>query len=846
MFQPIYIDATNLNKHRTDKLWITLKRILFHLLLIYTCLDANAQALINNLDYTDLSKWNFFSAPFHVERNDTTENRDVFHVFFSKRYLLDMASKWKDKNKPETFDICSSFVIPKDSVHFSFYCNSLKVDSLLLKVNLYRDNEIFLDQLVYPLNMNGPNLISFRNTDAAVMDVHIHGKSMMQYDSIALKITDFNISTVNNDLDRAVCGYQSLISNMDVTPLFEINKLDEFKTRKIIGLGESIHGSRSIIQKKKEITEKLCEDKDIKLICFEVGMDMVMNWDLYIQGVLPENYLKKIEDDVTVSFGEPEITIELLSKLRVINKERRIEDRIHVVGLDLRINDFYVFEYFKAYKNLRKQEDFLNDIFFKMDTLIYSQLGPRYVNIVKGIVDSGWKIISESRRYTSLIPIMEGDRQLRTLMEGNDYRYLTKGLLLNIPTKRDASVCDSIMDRRDDYMWQILQLAISCYAPQEKDRIVIHSHSIHLSRTYNPNSLTKVFARKNLGAYIANHYEKDYLSISFHVGNGKYKTFDSKERKMDEGVLQIPPVGSFEWAVGQVCFNDFYCRQSDFDAVTSFRSIGNTAIRNSQFFPFSKHRFDSYIYIDNSIACSPLEWRQQAMYGRQSGKRAYIDSLKVVNTPYTPFNYHIFFLDSTINSRIATPEGFYWKKKTFHTIFGDNLDNKALIIGFFESEEGECIIVINNNLSPNSARSFRRKSNQASSYHEKILIANQSRGIMALAEDLFIKSFSLKSSQDNDEAYQKDKYTLMNRYLTFRDESYAKEIFNADKVIEIPLRITSADDVNLKPIGSFRHGEAILIGKKDATIHLNVFYTDKGYRQKEKYRKAIESLITFE
>ena len=144
---------------------------------------------------------------------------------------------------------------------------------------------------------------------------------------------------------------------------------------------------------------------------------------------------------------------------------------------------------------------------------------------------------------------------------------------------------------------------------------MIHSHSIHLSRTYNPNSLTKVFARKNLGAYIANHYEKDYLSISFHVGNGKYKTFDSKERKMDEGVLQIPPVGSFEWAAGQVCFNDFYCRQSDFDAVTSFRSIGNTAIRNSQFFPFSKHRFDSYIYIDNSIACSPLEWNNRQCMG---------------------------------------------------------------------------------------------------------------------------------------------------------------------------------------------------------------------------------------
>lgn len=74
------------------------------------------------------------------------------------------------------------------------------------------------------------------------------------------------------------------------------------KTKKIIGLGESIHGSRSIIQKKKEITEKLCEDKNIKLICFEAGIDMVMNWDLYIQGILPESYRQKIEDEVTGGF----------------------------------------------------------------------------------------------------------------------------------------------------------------------------------------------------------------------------------------------------------------------------------------------------------------------------------------------------------------------------------------------------------------------------------------------------------------------------------------------------------------------------------------------------------------
>lgn len=237
MFQVFYINTTNLSKHRPEKLRKALKVFLINFLLIYSCLNANAQALVNNLDYNDLHNWDFSSDPFYVERNDTTKNRNVFHVFFSKRYL-DMVSNWRDKNKPETFDVYSSLVIPKDSVQFSFRCNSLKVDSLLLKINLFRNNEEFLDKLVYPLNMNGLNRISFRNTDATVMDVHIQGKSMQRYDSISLKIIDFNVNTTNKGSLRPIVDNQSFhINNMDVISLSDIDKFDDFENKKNYRIG---------------------------------------------------------------------------------------------------------------------------------------------------------------------------------------------------------------------------------------------------------------------------------------------------------------------------------------------------------------------------------------------------------------------------------------------------------------------------------------------------------------------------------------------------------------------------------------------------------------------------------
>lgn len=837
-----HVNNTNFSKCRQGKLIERLKVLSVHLLLIHSCLNANAQSLINNLAYNDLHNWDFYSKPFYVRRNDTTQKRNNFHVFFSKRYY-DMVTNWGNRDKPGTFEITSSLIIPKDSIQFSFRCNSLKIDSLFLKINLYKNNEEFLDKLAYPLNMNGVNKISFRNTEATVMEVNIQGKSIQRYDSISLEIIDFKVNTTNKEpLSQIVENQNFHINNMDVIPLFDIDKFEDFKTKKIIGLGESIHGSRSINEKKIGITEKLCEDKNLKLVCFEAGIDLVMNWDLYIQGILPESYRQKIEDEVTGSFQEPEIITEFLRKLRTINKKRKTEDKIHVVGLDIRQNAFYVVEYLRAYRNMRRQDDFLNDVLLKIDTLNYNQLGHYFseITIGKGGVNSGRKIIPESRRYTSLIPVMENDKSLKILMGENNYRYFTEGLLLNIPTVEDNSEDSDIGERRDFIMWQVLQLAIDCYAPKDKDRIVINSHNMHMSKSYNPYNLTT--NTKGLGVYITENYHDDYLAVSFLAGTGKYKTFNSVTMKVGVADLQIPPKGSFEQAAGQLYFNEFYCKQSDLEYFASFRFTGNAAKKNSQFYPFSLRRFDGYVYINNSVPCSPLEWRLNEKNLREQDTRMYISSIREENTPYTKFDYHIYFPDSTIKSHIATPEGFRWKKRTL-TPFGNN-DKHYIIKGFFESKDQECIILINNTLQLNSTM-YTRQKNKKMSFHDRMEEEYARRGIIAHAEEIFIESFSLKSGLEDDEEYQKNKYSLMRRYLRFRDDIYAKEVFNADKVIEIPLRITGDDDINLKPLGDFTHGEAILLGKKDATVRLNIFYTEKGYRQKEKYRKAIESLVAF-
>ena len=187
------------------------KKIVFYLFFLsVTCLETSAQALLNDKDYNDLHVWGFSSLPFRIKENKGLTGENMFHVFFSKGNLA--AGWWPDKNSPETFDISGCFVLPKDSILFSFNCESLKIDSLSLKINLYKNNEIFQRQLIYPLDSNGGNYIGFKNTDATIMDVSFHGKSMMQHDSIALKIKDFNVSALNSNFLEVLQIYQPSIN----------------------------------------------------------------------------------------------------------------------------------------------------------------------------------------------------------------------------------------------------------------------------------------------------------------------------------------------------------------------------------------------------------------------------------------------------------------------------------------------------------------------------------------------------------------------------------------------------------------------------------------------------------
>ena len=72
-----------------------------------------------------------------------------------------------------------------------------------------------------------------------------------------------------------------------------------------------------------------------------------------------------------------------------------------------------------------------------------------------------------------------------------------------------------------------------------------------------------------------------------------------------------------------------------------------------------------------------------------------------------------------------------------------------------------------------------------------------------------------------------------------KSEEYAREAFNADRVVEFIV------DADIYFMGEYyKHKQVIFAGKGENVVIIYCYYTDKGFTNKEKYK--IESILKFQ
>ncbi|MDD4591786.1 MAG: erythromycin esterase family protein [Petrimonas sp.] len=777
--------------------------------LAFLCLSANSQELTGR--FSDLENWEFSTNGVRFGSN--MRDLKIQRTWRSASHRGPVIVAGTINRDTLQFRFQYTVPLPQDSIFLSFDFKNRQLETLALRLYFYGKKERFIDSLVFSLRPEGHNHIRFNNlTGAEWVEVTLDGqRGSLGRDTVSFQILDARIEAKNHHLDE---WFRSLTFDLNVESLYPLKKitgLDELVNRKIIGLGESVHGSQNLWREKAEIVRKLFS-KNVKLVCFEAPVDKCLNWDLYVRGIHPYSYRDVIFEDVE-SFADNEDLVRFLDEIRKENGTRKEADRIRIVGLDLRSAKSYFYHYFLAYQELCKDSHSITPLILNMSELSYNNL---YYKLDFKQPPYQQLDTTANKRFSNLASILASDKKLKSLMQQNDYQFISDILLLEVPTIEDNKYWDF---DRDFYMWRTFQKALSHYAPGENDRAVILAHSLHLCRTgHERHSVSDLLKSRSLGSYIAENYPDDYWAISFHAGGGvirtvEYKALDVFNTEAQEGIgrLKQPVRGSFERAARDVSFDRFYCRSSDLgNDWYAFRMVGNK-LDESQFYTLSKERFDAFVYIDESTRFMPTPLHSYTNVGHL------IDSLKLQNIPYSnTCEHYVDCLD------LAVPNEFRYKDFGGRPIYFRNIspiENQASPLGLFESKDKECLMIFTpashlSNMSVEEARLYELRKALGISTHGELQISKGN--IVKLFRNLEGDVWELKSDE------------------------YAKKNFNADSVSEI------WTDTDFYFLGkNYMHKQVFIIEKDEKVWLIYCYYTDKGITNQDKYRKGIESVVKF-
>ncbi|MDO5572320.1 MAG: erythromycin esterase family protein, partial [Bacteroidales bacterium] len=767
------------------------------------------------------ANWGYYTCVY-----DTLSSKCVIYKPLKYKYAI------KKERKDYSFLLGATMIIPKDtfSINLDFECKN--IDTLKFTTLLYDKNERLIKKQNHYLKTSASNNIKIHNDSASFMIVHLAGTGILKdiKDTLMCEIKSVNFpvySFKNGNDDKELL--KDTLKASDIFPIINIGQLAEFKEKKIFGLGESFHGGKTIWQKKYSIIRDLL-DNNLKLICFEIGVDVVLTWDQYIQGISTEDYRYKIIEDAKYTAGDANTLIRLLDYLRFYNSKKEDNERVHVVGLDLRSEKFYLFEYLKNYRDISKHPKKIdNFILNNLIKIIYDYT----VRINQPFIDKN-KAFEKGSLSTLVEPILK-EKEFEKVMKKNDLSFFISFLNYDVPTYTDYYMLpEYVYGKRDSLMWNTLQSAINCYAKEKDDKVAISAHSFHLAKTYAPDNIrSDVFKSKNLGCYIYDRYKDDFWTTSFHAAKGVHSSAENNIKM--NSPLSEPWKGSFEDMCSYTTLTNFYCRKEALGETYIFRFIpqGDAPL---QFSPYSKDRFDAYIFIEENFSGVIENFNDETQKNRENAMNRYITNLGIINNSLS--DKFDLFIDSV---SIIIPKNFKWNSTYCYTPLNDGSTQ-----GFFISDDKQCIIGFSQALNANNSKKILSEKVEKILFSKDKVYSIKQMAVRDLLHQtkLLDNDYKFKYGLDRDNMKNHKNYDIiLEKYINYWTDERAKSIYNADKALDFEYnnRMSSNDNY----FYPYTHAEAVYTEKNGKTVVIRCLYTDNGYKNKEKYKKAKESIFRF-
>lgn len=365
------------------------------------------------------------------------------------------------------------------------------------------------------------------------------------------------------------------IHSQDVVPLSFDNsalydQIPELNTKRIVALGESAHGSKTLHEIEHDIMKHQIEKGNCKLVLIEAPMEQFISVNRFIQG--DESFLlDSILSDLKYTLIPVNETRDLLVWLKNYNKTAREKVWIAGIDQDWSANYWYWLRNYLYYVNKEKHS---KAVYLMLDTLFFAPT---------------WKSISPLIKVTEII--QKNRPELLTVMsptEIEQIEYYIESFL-----RRESA---NNKTTRDFELFSTAQFLINKICAKE-DRIIVRAHFFHANYVDGDH-----YDDPSFGHFMKEYYGNTYSNIGLLTGIGNLMVSD--KGKFTIKSLQPPVPNSLEYKLSQVGADYFYVSADRLNCpLAKIRRLAFAYYENQFESTISPQgRMDGVIYIQKSEA----------------------------------------------------------------------------------------------------------------------------------------------------------------------------------------------------------------------------------------------------
>ena len=352
--------------------------------------------------------------------------------------------------------------------------------------------------------------------------------------------------------------------------------IEELKSKKIVALGETVHGSGTVNRAAAQIIKHRVLNNDCRLILLELPSETMMFLNKEIQG---ETVFRG--DSILKNLGmlfDTSVLADLVLWLKQYNNAHP-DDKVTLMGMDLNLLDEDNYKLLAEYVTCLNQTK-KNKLLVDLSALLS-----------KILID----------KPSSILAFLRQQSEIKNILGNTEYELIKHNLEMS---QKATMALEIRLHYRDSIMKENAVFLTNLFAPQGKT-VTIWTHFLHANHSFtSPSAPVRSF-----GSYMREHYGDEYSCIGITVGNGIVTNAslakDGKAEYVDYRILQ-PIDGSIEGFFSEYSEAYVYCHSAFFkDGIQYIRYIGQPYSEKKQCELMNpKTRMDGVIFINDSEGLS--------------------------------------------------------------------------------------------------------------------------------------------------------------------------------------------------------------------------------------------------